>query len=349
MIYDVAIVGGGPAGSTCAAFCAAAGRTTLLLERSRFPREKVCGDCLNPGCWPVLDRLDLSERVLAAPHARLANVEFIGLQGESVCIPLPMSSRGEIAIKRSVFDQLLLDRARELGAVVREEAGVTLLERGWKIQTANETFCARILVAADGRNSTVARLLRLFPKGKKDRIGLQIHARAPHPFPENVILRFLPHGYCGVTPVGQAEINICLVTGPTRIAEAKMWAERHFEISPDAAWRTITPLTRQPLQANEERLLFVGDVARLVEPFTGEGIYYALASGELAADCILTDRLPAYPRRHHALYRGRLWINQFARLASHHPRAATQLVRMCEHAPRILAMLTRRIVGAETN
>jgi flavin-dependent dehydrogenase len=60
MTFDVAIVGAGPAGATCAAHCAAAGLRTLLLERALFPREKVCGDCLNPACWPLLDRLHLS-------------------------------------------------------------------------------------------------------------------------------------------------------------------------------------------------------------------------------------------------------------------------------------------------
>src|SRR2546422_830313 len=60
--YDVAIIGGGPAGATCAAFCASAGLRTLLLERETFPREKVCGDCLNPSAWPVLSRLGVDGR-----------------------------------------------------------------------------------------------------------------------------------------------------------------------------------------------------------------------------------------------------------------------------------------------
>ena len=54
-MFDVAVVGGGPAGSTCSAMCARAGLRTLLLEREKFPREKVCGDCLNPACWSALD------------------------------------------------------------------------------------------------------------------------------------------------------------------------------------------------------------------------------------------------------------------------------------------------------
>src|SRR5207253_2432022 len=79
--FDVAIVGGGPAGSSCAAFCAHAGLQTIVLEREKFPREKVCGDCLNPACWPVLERLDLAQHVRALPHAKLDFVEFIAVGG----------------------------------------------------------------------------------------------------------------------------------------------------------------------------------------------------------------------------------------------------------------------------
>ena len=58
--FDVAIVGGGPAGSSCAAFCAAAGLRTVVIEREKFPREKVCGDCVNPAGLPILQRLGLA-------------------------------------------------------------------------------------------------------------------------------------------------------------------------------------------------------------------------------------------------------------------------------------------------
>src|SRR4029079_11889567 len=88
-MFDVAIVGGGPAGATCAAFCAAAGLRTLVLERAVFPREKVCGDCMNPACWPILRRLDLAERLRSLPHDVLDRVEFISVRGTSVTLPLP--------------------------------------------------------------------------------------------------------------------------------------------------------------------------------------------------------------------------------------------------------------------
>src|SRR3954471_10459977 len=115
-MFDVAIVGGGPAGASCAAFCAAAGLRTAVLERENFPREKVCGDCMNPACWPVLGRLDLAERVRALPHGKLDRVDFIGIDGRRLSVDLPAGAEAEIAIKRSLFDHLLLERARELGA-----------------------------------------------------------------------------------------------------------------------------------------------------------------------------------------------------------------------------------------
>ncbi len=132
-MFDVAIVGAGPAGSSCAAFCAQAGLRTLLLEREKFPREKVCGDCLNPSCWPVLRRLELERHVRELPHGNLRTVEFVGTNRQSISIALPEDA--EIAVKRSLFDQLLLSRARALGTEIHEETTLSSLERNgnWKI------------------------------------------------------------------------------------------------------------------------------------------------------------------------------------------------------------------------
>jgi len=193
-MFDVAIVVGGPAGSSCAAFCAAAGLRTLVVEREKFPREKVCGDCLNPACWPILRRLELAERVRSSPHGKLRRVEFIGIGGRRVSVELPAGDDAEIAIKRSRFDQLLLDRAREAGASVIESTTITALSSPdprtdhWKISAGEKVFQARTLVAADGRNSTVARLCGLLPRNAKERIALQTHLPLPAGFGDRVVL-----------------------------------------------------------------------------------------------------------------------------------------------------------------
>jgi len=229
-MFDVAIVGGGPAGATCAAFCANAGLRTLILEREIFPREKVCGDCLNPAGWPILRRLQLEARVRTLPHGMLDRVEFIGIGGRTLAVTLPAGDRAEIAVKRSLFDQLLIRRARELGATICEGSTVTALaapgalRRHWTITAAGKSFESQVLVAADGRNSTIARLCNLLPRGARERIALQTHLPLPQDFGNRVVLQFRPEGYSGQAPVGAGELNLCLVSVPRRIAAFRSWA-----------------------------------------------------------------------------------------------------------------------------
>src|ERR1700732_130483 len=339
-VFDVAIVGAGPAGSTCAAFCAAAGLHPVIIEREKFPREKVCGDCLNPACWPVLRRLGLVERFQNLPRGKRDAVEFITIRGRRVTVDLPRGEGSEIAVKRSLLDNLLLARARELGVVVREESTVTALSktaaRNWKIDIVNQTVAARVLVGADGRNSTVARLRNLLPMPARERVALQAHIPLPHNFGNRVVLQFLAEGYSGQAPVNERELNLCLIAKPRDIDALKVWAEKEFAIPADHPWRTVTPLTRDALPPAHDNLLLIGDAARVVEPFTGEGIYYALRSGELAADAIVKiihgeDRhsaLREFVRAHRTMYRGRLWINRLARSAVLSPRFASTFLRV---------------------
>src|SRR5256714_5290716 len=290
-IVDVAIVGGGPAGSTCAAFCAAAGLRTVVLEREKFPREKVCGDCINPACWPVLERLEVARTIRNSSHGLLNAVEFISIGGRKLRVDLPRGEQIEIAVKRSLLDHVLLDRARALGAEVREEATVIALDWNaatrWKIDILREILAARVVVGADGRNSSVARLRNLLPRPERERVALQAHIPLPRDFGNRIVLQFLPEGYSGQAPVNESELNLCLVGTPPTISSLRNWAEREFKLAAEQAWRTITPLTRAPVPVAHENLFFIGDAARVVEPFTGEGIYYALRSGELAANAIV--------------------------------------------------------------
>lgn len=345
--YDVAIVGGGPGGSACAAFCAAGGLRTLLIERENFPREKVCGDCLNPAAWPVLARLGVGDAVRALPSSPLRSVEFADARGRSIHFPLPDGPRAELGIRRSHLDALLLENAKERGVHVREGAAVERIVRegvAWCITAGGRTFTARTLVAADGRNSTVARLLGILPDAAKDRVALQTHFPTTPELDGRVVMRFLPWGYSGLAAVGDGLLNLCLVARPQHIGALKSWAVAQFQFPADQPWRTVTPLSRAPLHPAREGLLLVGDAARVVEPFTGEGIFYALASGELAARHLLSGDIAGYARSHAQLYRGRLWVNQLARAACVHPRFATALLSVARRWPRVLGWLTRKIV-----
>jgi geranylgeranyl reductase family protein len=352
-MFDVAIVGSGPAGASCATFCARAGLRTVLIERETFPREKVCGDCLNPSCWPVLRRLGLEERVRRLPHGKLSRVEFIAIGGRRVSVDLPADA--EIAVKRSLFDHVLMQRAIEAGTEVREATtvdAISLSAAGWMIRTSAEVINARVLVAADGRNSSVARLAGLLPRIERERVGLQTHVPLPRDFGDRVVLQFLPEGYSGQAPVNEHELNLCLVGKPASMPGLRDWAERNFAVPATQSWRTITPLRRTALPAGHRRLFLVGDAARVVEPFTGEGIYYALHSGELAAAAIAqlitsgdeNAAIRSYSAAHEKLYSGRLWVNRLARAAVLSPRFTSALLRVGAIPRPLLNSLTAKIV-----
>ena len=356
--FDVAIVGAGPAGSSCAAFCALGGLQALVLEREKFPREKVCGDCLNPSCWAVLRRLGIADRARQLPHAILNTVEFIAIGGQKVIVDIASSQENLIAMKRSLFDALLMSRARDLGVQIHEETTVTALTAvangaDWQIETTQgRTFAARALVGADGRNSTVARLCNLLPRPARERVALQAHIPLPAGFGGRVVLQFLREGYSGQAPVNDGELNLCLVSKPSNISALRRWAERCFTLQPDHSWHTITPLTRVALSPAHDRLFMVGDAARVVEPFTGEGIYYALRSGELAAEAIVKivrgnydgDPVNDYAKAHAAIYRGRLWVNQMSRAAVLAPHLSSLLVHLARIRPGVLRLLTAKVV-----
>ncbi|HEY8899071.1 MAG TPA: FAD-dependent monooxygenase [Chthoniobacterales bacterium] len=342
--YDAIIVGAGPAGSVCAAALARAGSRVLLLEKSRFPRDKVCGDCLNPSALPILDRLELRERLLALPHVAAREVSFHGIGVRPVSFPIPPGA--EIVVKRRDLDALLVARAIELGAEFRDDMAVTRVAPGWRVEANGEEFVAPFLFAADGRNSTVARLTDRLPAARRERTAIQGHTVRPDWHGDAVRMLFHPGGYGGTARVSADEINVCLVARPKNLAAVRARAEREFG---PLEWRTIAPLTRRdgfPIAA--DGLFLLGDAARVVEPFTGEGISYAMRSGELAASAVLAggDAAARYRRDHAAMYRGRLWVNRLARFAGEHPRLTSLALRAFRHWPAPLGMLTAKVVRA---
>ena len=346
--YDIAIAGGGPAGAACATLCAAAGLRTLLLEKARFPRDKVCGDCVNPGCLPVLEQLGVLPEILAAPHFTLSSVTIRGANGHGISLPLPHSAGpGEIGITRRLLDDILLRRAAAAGAEIHQETPIQSLCRepggAWRIQTPLRQFTTRRLIAADGRNSTIARLLGAAPAARRDRIGLQAHLPAPPDLEQGIQLHILADGYCGIAPVGAGLANFCMVATAGRIDALKSAISSRFGISPSQSWRSIAPLARAPIGPLRDGVLYIGDAARVVEPFTGEGIYYALHTATVAARHLIAGTVPQYPAAHSALYRRRLWINGLARAAVTHPRAGALLLRLLSSHPAPIRYLVGRV------
>src|SRR5262245_18379161 len=152
--FDVAIVGAGPAGSSAAIYLARKGYSVALLDKEQFPREKLCGDFLNPVNWPVLRDLEIAREVLACPHEKVTTFRFTSFSGEEAEVPLPGSEDGTLfglGVRRFDLDYVLLKKGESEGAALFQECRLTDLKRearSWllRFDRINEGLRARALI-----------------------------------------------------------------------------------------------------------------------------------------------------------------------------------------------------------
>src|ERR1051326_2236488 len=310
--YDVIVVGGGPAGSSCCIFCAQRGLSVALLDRARFPRTKVCGDFLNPRCWEVFERLGVAEQVRSLLHHESPGFLFSTLGGRVVRIEFAEEIRRRqrsVAVSRRLLDDCLVRHAKASGVEVFDSATVTGLRREgcWLVEfqgpNGRGVAATPALIGADGRHSFVGRqagLLRHEPKD--DRVGIQFIFRDVSRMSDCIQLHQLPDGYCGAVKIGDGLANVCMVV-PKHLAARQ--TPDSLRANPALAGfldgaalaekpHSITPILGAGYRASGDGVLLVGDAARVIEPFTGQGIYFALRTGELAAEAIARRNLPGY-------------------------------------------------------
>ncbi len=294
--YDVIIVGGGPAGGTAAFFLGQAGKRVLLLEKESLPRYKTCGGAVSLRLleqFPFSFEPVIQSRVHAISYAFKEKMVTIPLKDSELCM-----------VMRDEFDAHLLKHAR---AEIRTGTAVHRVEeanRTVTVETADgQRFEADTLIAADGANSIVARSLNL-RRGKTLAGAIEIEATVP----EKILTRFaarpmlifgeLRLGYLWVFPkldhvsVGIGGLN----PKPGELQSVLERVMNRLEISIHGQPRTGHPLPiysrREPIST--ARTLLVGDAAGLVDPFTGEGIRFAIKSGRLAAGAILAGHPEGY-------------------------------------------------------
>lgn len=291
MDADVIVVGGGPAGATAARALAQAGVKVLLLEKARFPRHKPCGGSLSPKVLSLgVDFSEVVEDVIIEAIFTTPGEAPIRYRAES---PLAY------VVQRERFDQLLLTRAEEAG--VRVLFGHRVLRAqevsaGAEVISEQGIFQAPILVGADGARGSVAYSFRPFPS----RIALGMDARisVPHAAREawrgRVLIDFgaIPFGYAWVFPKADA-LSTGVLGAKQKVRALSGHLGRFLErqgplIGPRKVTGWPIPFPAWSLDpVGSSRVLLVGDAAGLVDPLTGEGIYYAVRSGLLAATAIL--------------------------------------------------------------
>jgi flavin-dependent dehydrogenase len=361
--FDVIVVGGGPAGATAAACCAQRGLRVALVEHARFPRHKVCGDVINLNCWPVLERLGVAWKIQELPHQMIEGASFTTMSRHTLTVPLP---RPTVAIRRSLLDAALLDHARSCGvhAIENDTVHDVLVNR--RVVTSCGEYVARIaIIGADGRHSVVARKAGLARprRGSHQHVAFQSHFRAPVTLDHRVQLHLFRGGYCGLVRVDTERTNLCIVTGPwaarfhhdcEALFAHTVWQNPHFRelgVGPEPLepLRSAHPLQALPNRAAGHGVFLAGDALRVMEPFTGQGIFFALRTGEMAAEAIghPSRGEERYAAAAAKLYRQRGRTNDCLRRAMYCERAARLVIPLMQHTPRLARWLADNVLGGE--
>jgi geranylgeranyl reductase family protein len=297
--FDLIIAGAGPAGSAAAlaARRMAPGSGVLLLDKAAFPRDKACGDGLAPHGVDELRRLGaLGVLRGIRPVRRLRLRAPSGREVAADC------ARDNWVLPRRVLDARLVDAAVAAGAELRLERVRSLTDTGAHV-VVNGRYRARAVIGADGANSSVRRLAGLPMHRLRDlAIAVRGYAAAPDGEPEQYIgwvtdgwpAYAWSFGLGGPTP-GRANVGFGLLRsrfgGDRRELHGRLvQVLPGLELEPGSLRAHHLPLaTARPL-AGRGRVLLAGDAASLINPLSGEGIYYALVSGRLAATAALGDQ-----------------------------------------------------------
>lgn len=307
-IWDAVVVGAGPAGCMAAALLAERGRRVLLVDAARFPREKTCGGCLNATAVALLRQAGLQEAFVGAPALEWFS---LNIRGRQIALPL---APGRV-VSRAAFDAAMAAQVVRRGGVFVSGISATLLagtagtfrELVLRHQPFEQRVRARTILACDGLGG---RLLEDEPGGSwwvARRAWLGISAtladeaeggNADGPVSGTIHMSVSRGGYVGRVRMADGRTHwaaavdpeACRTAGGVTQVVATILAEcgegKPEELA-QGGWKGIGNLTRQRRVLGGYRVLAAGDACGYVEPFTGEGMAWALASGQAAAAWLL--------------------------------------------------------------
>jgi geranylgeranyl reductase family protein len=380
--FDVAIIGAGPAGSSAAIALSRRGYAVALLDKEHFPRDKLCGDFINPSNWPLLEEFDVKREMLSHDHEKVTAFRITSFNGAEAEVALPSSDSATaygLGMRRFYFDQILLSRASAEGAVSLQGCRIKRLDHhadGWRIEFSRggnlEQLEAKLLLGADGRNSWVSRHLGMTraPLGEARAVGFQLRLNYPPGLAGRVEIHLFPGGYAGLLGLGDGTIKLGFAAdkrcvgggaGVDSLLESHLPRNPYLKTilqrsEPVGAPSSTYPVYFRPNRSIGDGVVLIGDAARVNEPVTGEGIYFAMKSGALAAqtihDCfrcgdLSAARLADYQYRCQSEFRRRRGLNRLIRFFMYRPALLSPLIRLSASRERMLQTLVRAICTPE--
>jgi geranylgeranyl reductase family protein len=298
IMYDLIVVGAGPAGTSAARTAAQHGFATLLLEKERVPRNKLCGGGVTPKVMNLMDFTFPKE--LVEREARAARIHVGGTlyHFESAQPLVYMTSRTK-------FDSFLAAKAADAGAEVKDRSPVRAIEvtkSHVEVRTSTERFTSKILIGADGTGGPTARTAGFYHSWRSDEVSYAIESEVS--VGESAVQDFVggpsyfdlhfgvsPAGYGWVFPkddhltvgVGCRLSKLRDGMGLFKAFAKRVSALEGFDVPRPQAH--LIPLGGAASVASvRERVLLAGDSAAFVEPLLGEGIYFSIRGGQIGAE-----------------------------------------------------------------
>jgi geranylgeranyl reductase family protein len=338
--YDVVVVGGSCAGAAAGVILARAGKHTLIIDKAIFPRQKLCGGMITDKTAQLLqeiyhvsfeDVIDSRYHEFGVCHQSLGRISHY------------CSARNTLfMVNRDVFDQFFLKEAEKAGCSTHLGDGVVGIEDGMICTASGQEISADFIIGADGSHSVVRK--KVLPTRRNENLFLGLEVNIIY---ENLkffdlsdeIFPWVFFGYCNggygwIFP--KSEFATVGIAGPAKHADANLMGafKRMLAAVCHDPSKVVEEIKGHPVPLNNRfeepgigNIILVGDAACLVEPLTGEGIYFGVLSGSLAARAILAqgDHISIYnqqikkhlksifrqARLARILYYNR-WLNPFA-------------------------------------
>ncbi len=298
-MFDLIVVGAGPAGASAAISAARLGCSVALLDSAVFPRQKVCGEFVSAESLELLATLlDGSSQALLHGAPRIPRTRIF-VDGRKIESPIGSPAA---SIARIDMDLALWQSAEKCGVDTRQQTIVRKIEGSgpFHLLTTGGEFEARSVINTSGRWSNL-NAARDLPAASSENsrekwLGIKAHFSEASP-PCSVDLYFFEGGYCGVQPVNvlgsesSGRVNACAMVKASVASTLPEVFAQHSALAERAqSWQMLTrPVTTSPLifrqpQPEAAGVLMAGDAAGFVDPFVGDGISLALRSGRLAGE-----------------------------------------------------------------
>ncbi|KVV15677.1 NAD(P)/FAD-dependent oxidoreductase [Flavobacterium sp. TAB 87] len=364
---DVVLIGGGLAGLTAAIHLSKKGLKVTLIEKSDYPRHKVCGEYISNEILPYLQWLDIDISELQPTNIK--NFRFTSRSGQAAKAQLPL---GGFGISRFTLDHFLYQKALANGCRVLNEtvSNVTFGADRFSVTVSSQIIETKLVLGAYGKRSNIDQVLsRDFIAKKSPWLAVKAHFSGD--FPDDLVaLHNFDGGYCGISKVENNAINICYLADYASFKKYKNIDDfqqnvlfKNKELK--SVFENATLLFDKPLTISqicfekkspvENHILMIGDTAGLIHPLCGNGMAMAIHSSKIASELVLDfynstinsreELENSYTKLWKKQFGKRLYMGRILAKILRNKAITTFLISIVASIPKLLPLLIKQTHG----